>query len=113
MNNNCFSHPSLNIILALFIFFKIKQEPVSESEDEGVSTESNTVNETTSKTVAVEKAEKAEKAEKSVRPSRSASEKSKANRPLNTSGESLYEDAMSQPMTNTTNVSIIRLKPFV
>lgn len=71
---------------------------MSESEDEGVSSASNTVNE-----VATE--------EKAVRPSRNASEKSKTNRPLNTSGESLYEDAMSQPLSGTTNVSKIQIKP--
>ncbi|XP_055313027.1 inner centromere protein-like [Sitodiplosis mosellana] len=73
---------------------KIKQEPVSESEDEGVSSTNNADSEASSNT-AVE--------EKTVRSSRSASEKSKTNRPLNTSGESLYEDAMSQPLVNTAN----------
>ncbi|XP_031640521.1 inner centromere protein-like [Contarinia nasturtii] len=73
---------------------KIKQEPVSESEDEATPSTSNVANvASTSSTVSEEK---------SVRPSRNAADKSKANRVLNTSGESLYEDAMSQPTTNTT-----------
>lgn len=52
-------------------------------------------------------------AEKVVRASRSATEKSKTTRPHNTSGESLYEDAVSQPLPNSTQVIHILLNTFL
>lgn len=68
--------------------FQIKQEPVSENEDDSTpSTSKATVIETSSEKTIVEKSAKSTK---------NAVEKTVANRALNTSGESLYEDAVSQ-----------------
>lgn len=75
--------------------FQIKQEPVSESEDEAVS---SSTNDGASATVSEDK---------TVRPSRNIKDKSKTTRTLNTSGESLYEDAVSQPMSISSNGLVI------
>lgn len=74
---------------------QIKQDPVSESEDERTSSTNNTE-------VTSSKASEA----KLGRPSRNA-DKTKTNRARNKSAESLYKDAVSQPSNSSSAVSVV------